>query len=165
VPVVAQVDEGVHSLLLEDQVVSRILSTHAPDHWLVDTDWRHVDILLGRLLTKDKAEIKMEELAIIADHEVLQMAITQSEQVSSSGVGCIRKQVVFVNFLSSLLVSIGFLFEELAQIFVVLQTRLLNGLGVFDELHNSIIFTAGQALEASEGQVDIDLPEQLVKKS
>jgi len=50
-------DESVHSFLLKDIVTFRVLTTHAFNHGLVDSDWRHVDVFLGRLLTEDEAKI------------------------------------------------------------------------------------------------------------
>jgi hypothetical protein len=87
-------DQGVHGLLLEDLIIFRTLTTHAFNHGLVNTDWGHMDVFLWRLLTKNETKIKMEELSVITDHEVLEMAVTKSKKVSGSSVCRIRKQII-----------------------------------------------------------------------
>jgi len=57
-----------------------------------------------------------------------------------------------------------FKFEEFAQVIIIVCSYLLDGLRFLDEFHNSIVFTAGQALESCEGKVDVNLSQNLVEQ-
>jgi len=66
--VVPQVVERAHTVLLELFIVGIHVATHPFNHLLADSDGRSEDVLAGRLLAKDEAEVHMEEVSSVVYH-------------------------------------------------------------------------------------------------
>ena len=82
-PLVTQVLESLNKLRLECLVVMSLEPAHWSNHRLVDPDLRAQFLLeIVWLLSKNESEIDVEEDTILGDHQVFQMPISDSENVS-----------------------------------------------------------------------------------
>ena len=79
VAIVAEIQERVDSLRDELTIAGGRQSTKTEYHWLVDSNGRHPDALLWRVLAQNVAEVEMPHLAVVDEHQVLEMPVADSK--------------------------------------------------------------------------------------
>jgi hypothetical protein len=82
---VSKLKERIDGFVLEVFIALRFFTAHAFDNLDVKSD-RGVLFLAWWIFAKNKSEVKMEEISIFRDHQVLKVAISDCEQISSDGI-------------------------------------------------------------------------------
>lgn len=76
---ISQHQEALHELLLEFLVVFAANASHWLDHILRNSDFGGQSLLCSIwFFSEDEAEVDMEELSILGDHQVFQMSVSYS---------------------------------------------------------------------------------------
>lgn len=87
----SQVQVGLDALELKTSEVLAIPAAHRLCHLLAKFDGWWVWL---RVLSQDKSKIDMEDLSAVVDEEILEMTITQPEEISDRTVASTRQDVV-----------------------------------------------------------------------
>jgi len=71
-----QMYECFDCLLLEELILFRFLATHRLNHRFIDADWRdHVAFEWG-VLAEYESEVNVEHLALLINHQILKMSVS-----------------------------------------------------------------------------------------
>ena len=74
----SQMLEALPAFSLKQLIAFAVWATHRSNHLLTDSDLRSKLTLATRLFSKNESKINMEEFAIVINHEVLQVSITDT---------------------------------------------------------------------------------------
>ena len=141
---VAQRHESLHSLCFELFVVHGVNTTHDLNHRGRDADLRGNIALKRWFFAEQETKVDVVEMSVLSDHQILEMPVTDTEQVSGDGVASDRVNVD-IELLGELFLILA---ARLAEVIFdglrrILLLDVCNGHGLWNELQEAIIIRAG----------------------
>jgi len=162
IPQVPQLLERFHNFLLEFLVdLAFEWAAQSLEHAVVDSNLRGEFVLQWRLFAEDKPEVDVEEFSFIVDHEVFQVSVSDSQEVSGDTVASAWADEIGKESLLVILIA----FCELSEVwlnFFIFFDNICHCFWVWNKLQQSIINGKCNKIVESEFSILVCILESFV---